>query len=147
MTDAYGITSFNGVLRSTEMKFRQTGNRMKMASTWSTRAAARAIAERETAIESARVSRSGWSRNERTEGDAKGGSSGDEVVLQLVVQEAEPEDDQVEEQPDGIRDPSVAYSSKPSDWKMSEGELGRPVGGAPRAAEVAARRGQRVEMS
>lgn len=39
-----GMKWFNGVRRTSEMKFRQTGSRMKMTSTWRTRAAVRAMA-------------------------------------------------------------------------------------------------------
>lgn len=39
-----GMKVLSGVLRSMEMKFRQTGRRMKATSTWRTRAAVRAIA-------------------------------------------------------------------------------------------------------
>lgn len=38
-----GIMSFRGVRRAMDIKFLQTGNRMKAISTWSTKAAERAI--------------------------------------------------------------------------------------------------------
>lgn len=38
-----GITSFNGVRRAMEIRFLHTGKRMNATSTWSTRAAERAM--------------------------------------------------------------------------------------------------------
>ena len=65
-----GITSFKGVRRSIEMKFRQTGKRMKMASTWRTRAAARAMAVRREG--KAEVSEAERERETRGEEDERG---------------------------------------------------------------------------
>lgn len=102
-----GMTSFKGVRRMREIKLRQTGRRMKATSTWRQRAAVRAIAARANGQDGrlntkkalANGSDKCWrgKRKVHTEGDTKDGTSGDRVVLELIIHEPKGNDETVKE--------------------------------------------------
>lgn len=128
-----GMTSFKGVRRSMEMKFLQTGSRMKATSTCRMRAAVRAMAGSQVATGGKKVSKIHTRVSRRrlhTEPVSEGCPSVVQVVFQLVVNEAKGEDQEVEKNPDSEKQATATIVDHP-DAPFVDESLGliRPLWG------------------
>jgi hypothetical protein len=102
------MMSFKGVRLKIDTKLRQTGSKMKITSTWSTRAAVRAMANdaSESAFTGIEVS--------RTESKPKERPCGYRIVVQLVVQEAKDGHDDMQEDVDAEKHLPAAFVDHPN---------------------------------
>jgi hypothetical protein len=84
---------------------------MRAASTWRTSAAVRAIASNTIGEYEAL-----WQVRQKealTESDAESGTGTNGVILQLIMDEAEDEDEEVQEEPDAIEEPATTVVDHP----------------------------------
>jgi hypothetical protein len=115
-----GMMSFKGVWRNMEMKFRQTGSRMKAASTWRMRAAVRETTDSQVGTGPSAAEEEVHKRilvfrgrKLHTVAVAEHRPRPGKVVVQFVVDEAKGEDQEVEEDPDEEKQAAATLINHP----------------------------------